>query len=168
MKTKNLRRYFSALHLYLGLVLGVAFTMLGLTGSFLVFYPEIDQLINPELQINQPKPNSDGLPAGLAARTLQPEARRCLLWIEGRGQCIYRGDCEEEDIQHGSRECWKNRPNNRASNHNRLDGHVQQKRWLDSLEYPGGWIGGWHEYKIRFRRERVGGYRHGPSKPTLH
>jgi hypothetical protein len=57
MKTKNLRRYFSALHLYLGLVLGVAFTLLGLTGSFLVFYPEIDQLINPELQINQPKSN---------------------------------------------------------------------------------------------------------------
>jgi len=57
MKSKNLRRYFSAVHLYIGLVLGGAFALLGLTGSFLVFYPEIDQLINPELQVNQPKPN---------------------------------------------------------------------------------------------------------------
>ena len=52
MNSKYLRRYLSAAHLYLGLVLGGVFAMLGLTGSFLVFYPEIDRFLNPELQIS--------------------------------------------------------------------------------------------------------------------
>jgi len=38
-------------HLYLGLFLGGAFALLGLTGSFLVFYPEIDAYLNPALQV---------------------------------------------------------------------------------------------------------------------
>jgi uncharacterized iron-regulated membrane protein len=44
-----IRRYLLKLHLYLGLSLGGAFALLGLTGSFLVFYPEIDRWLNPEL-----------------------------------------------------------------------------------------------------------------------
>jgi uncharacterized iron-regulated membrane protein len=44
-----LRRIFLKMHLYLGLVLGGAFALLGLTGSFLVFYPEIDRWLHPEL-----------------------------------------------------------------------------------------------------------------------
>ena len=47
-----IRRYLLKLHLYLGLSLGGAFALLGLTGSFLVFYPEIDRGLNPEL-VNQ-------------------------------------------------------------------------------------------------------------------
>lgn len=53
MKPNTIRRFISAAHLYLGLTLGGAFALLGLTGSFLVFYPEIDQFLNPELQIRK-------------------------------------------------------------------------------------------------------------------
>jgi uncharacterized iron-regulated membrane protein len=49
VKTLLIRRYLLKVHLYLGLILGGAFALLGLTGSFLVFYPEIDRGLNPEL-----------------------------------------------------------------------------------------------------------------------
>lgn len=42
-----MRRYWLAAHLYLGLLLGGLFVLLGLTGSVLVFYPEIDRALNP-------------------------------------------------------------------------------------------------------------------------
>jgi uncharacterized iron-regulated membrane protein len=41
------RKYFYWLHLHLGLWAGVLFVLLGLTGSLLTFYPEIDYLLNP-------------------------------------------------------------------------------------------------------------------------
>jgi uncharacterized iron-regulated membrane protein len=39
-------------HLWLGLVFGGVFALLGLTGSLLVFYPEIDRMLNPVLVID--------------------------------------------------------------------------------------------------------------------
>ncbi len=51
MNKSDWRRIWIALHLWLGLVLGGVFALLGLTGSVLVFYPEIDRLLNPELVI---------------------------------------------------------------------------------------------------------------------
>mgnify|MGYP000096558187 FL=1 len=45
-KAKALRRLVLALHLHLGLWLGVLFALLGITGSALVFYLEIDRAIN--------------------------------------------------------------------------------------------------------------------------
>ena len=44
-----MRRYYLAAHLYIGLFFGVIFSVIGLSGSILVYYPEIDRLINPEL-----------------------------------------------------------------------------------------------------------------------
>ena len=44
------RRWWLNLHLCIGLTLGVVFALLGVTGSVLVFYPEIDRAINPELR----------------------------------------------------------------------------------------------------------------------
>ncbi|HOY70779.1 MAG TPA: PepSY-associated TM helix domain-containing protein [Methylotenera sp.] len=44
-----MRRYWLAAHLYLGLLLGGFAVLLGLTGSLLVFYPEIDQALNPHI-----------------------------------------------------------------------------------------------------------------------
>jgi len=38
------------LHLWLGLSLGLLLVLLGLTGSVLVFYPEIDALLHPEIR----------------------------------------------------------------------------------------------------------------------
>lgn len=47
--TSIVRRRLLVLHLALGLCLGGVFALLGMTGSFLVFYPEIDRALNPEL-----------------------------------------------------------------------------------------------------------------------
>ena len=47
------RQIWLTLHLYVGLSFGFIFVLSGLTGSLLVFYVEIDELINPELQISR-------------------------------------------------------------------------------------------------------------------
>ncbi|WP_206598606.1 PepSY-associated TM helix domain-containing protein [Croceicoccus estronivorus] len=39
------------LHLWLGLGLGSVFVLLGLTGSILAFYPELDALLHPEIRV---------------------------------------------------------------------------------------------------------------------
>lgn len=49
LRRQALRRFWLHAHLWLGLVVGLLFALLGLTGSLLVFYPEIDLLLNPEL-----------------------------------------------------------------------------------------------------------------------
>ncbi len=46
------RQFWLAWHLYLGLTLGLVFVLAGLTGSLLVFYVELDEFINPQLQIS--------------------------------------------------------------------------------------------------------------------
>lgn len=43
------RRYWLNIHRWLGLVCGAWFVVLGLSGSYLSFYQEIDALLNPEL-----------------------------------------------------------------------------------------------------------------------
>lgn len=62
------RPFWLNLHLYLGLSAGLIFTIVGLTGSLLVFYVEIDEFINPllhisEVQTTHPKPYEDILQA---------------------------------------------------------------------------------------------------------
>lgn len=47
---KNARRIWLSIHLYLGLSIGALLVLLGLTGSILVFYLEIDQLLHPQIQ----------------------------------------------------------------------------------------------------------------------
>ncbi|MEI6707249.1 MAG: PepSY domain-containing protein [Methylococcales bacterium] len=46
------RRVWLNFHLYLGLSVGLVFVLAGLTGSLLVFYVEIDECLNPVLQIS--------------------------------------------------------------------------------------------------------------------
>ncbi|GAB2180606.1 PepSY domain-containing protein [Denitratisoma sp. agr-D3] len=43
-----------AVHLWTGLALGLLFALMGLTGSLLVFYPELDLLLNPSLRADPP------------------------------------------------------------------------------------------------------------------
>lgn len=50
------RRSWLQLHRWVGLLLGPAFVLLGLTGSLLVFYTEIDQAIEPALAVPGPQP----------------------------------------------------------------------------------------------------------------
>lgn len=46
-----MRRWVRQMHLWMGLSLGALFVLLGLTGSLLVFYPEIDRALHQELQV---------------------------------------------------------------------------------------------------------------------
>jgi uncharacterized iron-regulated membrane protein len=46
------RKRWLNIHLYLGLSLGLVFVLAGLTGSLLVFYVELDEIINPQLQVS--------------------------------------------------------------------------------------------------------------------
>jgi uncharacterized iron-regulated membrane protein len=43
------RRLLSALHLYVGLVIGPVFALIGLTGSILVYHQDVDEWLNPDL-----------------------------------------------------------------------------------------------------------------------
>lgn len=49
----NQRKAWLNFHLYLGLSAGLVFVLAGLTGSLLVFYVELDEIINPVLQISE-------------------------------------------------------------------------------------------------------------------
>lgn len=50
-RRQNWRRVWLNFHLYLGLSVGVIFAIVGLTGSVLVFYVELDEFLNPPLRI---------------------------------------------------------------------------------------------------------------------
>ncbi len=59
-KADRLRRIVRMLHLWLGLGVGGLFVLLGVTGSILVFYPEIDAALHPEIRVQaEAKPNFD-------------------------------------------------------------------------------------------------------------
>jgi signal transduction histidine kinase len=45
-----MRSFVRQVHLWMGLTFGALFVLLGLTGSVLVFYPEIDALLHPEIR----------------------------------------------------------------------------------------------------------------------
>lgn len=53
-RKQRLRSWWLAVHLYLGLWLGIVLSVTGLTGSLLVFYIELDEWLNPQLQVTQP------------------------------------------------------------------------------------------------------------------
>ena len=73
-KAKALRRLVLALHLHLGLWLGVLFALLGITGSALVFYLEIDRAINPAMKVVSAQMPSQSVDAIYAAlKKTQPE-----------------------------------------------------------------------------------------------
>lgn len=52
----RLRHWVRKLHLWLGLGLGGLFVLLGLTGSILAFYPELDALLHPEIRVEASGP----------------------------------------------------------------------------------------------------------------
>lgn len=80
IKLKVRRKWWLAIHLWLGLTLGLLLAIYGLTGSILVFHAEIDELLNPELLTVVPpkrdpvyKPLADIFEAG---RTAVPEGAK--------------------------------------------------------------------------------------------
>lgn len=51
----NGRKWWRQCHLYLAIGLGLAFALIGLTGSLSVYREELDALFNPQLRIDDPK-----------------------------------------------------------------------------------------------------------------
>jgi uncharacterized iron-regulated membrane protein len=76
-KAKDLRQRWLAVHLYLGLSMGLLVAMLGITGSLLVFYVELDELLNPELVIeNSSGPHLSYQQLFDAIRQAEPQRQR--------------------------------------------------------------------------------------------
>ncbi len=57
-RLKTRRKHWLAVHLWLGLSLGLLLSIYGITGSILVFYEEIDEWLNSELLIVKPPADS--------------------------------------------------------------------------------------------------------------
>lgn len=66
------RRLWLACHLWLGLALGGLLVMFGVTGSVLVFYTEVDRLLNPYTVTDATPPDVDLDAAFAALRTAHP------------------------------------------------------------------------------------------------
>jgi uncharacterized iron-regulated membrane protein len=71
-RRKYWRRVWLNVHLYLGLSVGLVFVLAGLTGSALVFYVELDEWLNPELQIS--------------AQTAQQTPQSYEVWLQALNQ----------------------------------------------------------------------------------
>lgn len=56
LRLKTRRKWWLTVHLWLGLIAGAVLLMVGLTGSILVFWQEIDSALNPSLQQVQAPP----------------------------------------------------------------------------------------------------------------
>ncbi len=56
-RLKVRRRLWLDLHLWLGLVLGLFLAVIGLTGSILVFWQELDEWLNPALRVVEARPD---------------------------------------------------------------------------------------------------------------
>lgn len=71
---RTARRVWLTLHLYLGLGLGALFALLGLTGSVLVFYLDVDAALNPRIRVAAPVPAAPAPEAVLRRlQALHPE-----------------------------------------------------------------------------------------------
>tara|TARA_R110001599_G_scaffold116625_1_gene284429 strand:- start:696 stop:1826 length:1131 start_codon:yes stop_codon:yes gene_type:complete len=72
----RLRRGVRTLHLWLGLGIGGLLVLLGLTGSILVFYPELDALLHPQIRVeasDRPAPEPDWDRALATVRQTYPD-----------------------------------------------------------------------------------------------
>jgi uncharacterized iron-regulated membrane protein len=71
------KNYLYKAHLYAGLLFGIFFLLIALTGSFLVFYPEIDLLLHPETKVQQSSLPAQSLQAVLnTLRTQYPALKK--------------------------------------------------------------------------------------------
>lgn len=80
-RLKARRKLWLDVHLYLGLIAGAILAVVGLTGGILVFYQEMQEVLNPELAIVSPPPENreklhtlDDIVA--AAETAKPQGSR--------------------------------------------------------------------------------------------
>jgi uncharacterized iron-regulated membrane protein len=97
---RGLRNAIRLIHLYLGLSLGLLFAMTGLTGSFLVFYPEIDDWITPAVYAARSNARPESYEA-LYRRLLETYPERPAHWrieIPEQGGPIQARSLSAEDM----------------------------------------------------------------------
>ncbi|MGZ4968253.1 MAG: PepSY-associated TM helix domain-containing protein [Methylobacter sp.] len=81
LRLKKRRKIWLSVHLWLGLLLGFFLAVFGLTGSILVFYEEIDNVLNAELRTVQALPQGESAYRPLAEiqsaaiATMPPQAK---------------------------------------------------------------------------------------------
>jgi uncharacterized iron-regulated membrane protein len=80
--TSRVRSLIRTIHLWLGLSLGSLFMLLGLTGSALVFYQEIDAALHPEIRVEATQP-APGWTAPVWDHALATVRRH---WPDAQGQ----------------------------------------------------------------------------------
>lgn len=117
----RLRRMVRRLHLWLGLSLGGVLVLLGLTGSVLAFYPELDAMLHPQVRVEgtgppdwdralatvrSAYPDKDGpwrfevtgKPGAIPARYYNPKERQdhafrpMMVWLAPDGSRVLRQD----------------------------------------------------------------------------
>lgn len=74
-RTTRWRHQWVAVHRWLGLVAGLLFCVMGLTGSILVYYQEIDQWLNPTLVVPQDTGKAQPMEAVLRAASARANGR---------------------------------------------------------------------------------------------
>ena len=67
-RLKKRRKVWLEVHLWLGLILGFFLALLGVTGSILVFYEEIDKALNAELFVVEASPRREKPLSGLSLK----------------------------------------------------------------------------------------------------
>jgi len=72
MNKRRLRAVLGNLHKWLGLTLGLLFALLGITGSLLTFYPELDLVFHPEIRAGSPGAPLQLAPIVAALRAAEP------------------------------------------------------------------------------------------------
>jgi uncharacterized iron-regulated membrane protein len=80
-KLKARRKLWLDVHLYLGLIVGAVLAVVGLTGGIMVFYQEMQEVLNPELAIVSTPPENQQQLHGLndivaAAESAKPQGSR--------------------------------------------------------------------------------------------
>lgn len=95
MNLKVRRKFWFKIHVYLGLFIGVILVLLGLTGSLLVFWQEIDELLNPEyMTVSKPEPDAQFLRTQTiisAVETHLPDnAEPSYLYFPRTGSSVYK------------------------------------------------------------------------------
>lgn len=75
MATRTLRQRWVTVHRWLGLVAGLLFAVMGLSGSVLVYYQELDQWLNPALALPQDRGAIQPMTRILAAAQAKADGR---------------------------------------------------------------------------------------------
>ncbi len=110
-RLKTRRKHWLAVHLWLGLSLGLLLSIYGITGSILVFYEEIDEWLNSEILIVKPPEHSSAYQS-LAAifeagrKAMPMQAKHVFATYPRNGQAAFKLRYAVATAD-GAREIWQ-------------------------------------------------------------